>query len=85
MHYDKGRDVMLCKICKDHGLTGQWSTGTSNFRKKTVYDHLASKEHALSTAAKDPAQPTISKEVKRAEERRMKACFLGCKRRVAKF
>ena len=70
---------MLCKICKDHGLTGQWSTGTSNFRKKTVYDHLASKGHALSTAAKDPAQPTISKEVKRAEERRMKAVQLGMK------
>ena len=76
MQYDKDKNVMFCKDCIDHGLKGQWSTGTINFRKKTS-DHLASKEYALSSAANNPAQPTISMEVKRAEEKRMKSCFWG--------
>ena len=82
MQYDKDENVMFCKDCRDHGLKGKWSTGMCKFRKKTVSDHLASKEHALSRAANNPAQPIISMEVKRAEEKRiqavqlcMKACF----------
>lgn len=70
MHYGKGRNIMFCKLCRDHGLTGQWCTGTSNFRKNVVCGHLASKGQALSMAANKPAQPTIFEEVKRAEEKK---------------
>lgn len=70
---------MFCKLCRDHGLTGQWCTGTSNFRKNVVC-HLASKGQALSMAANNPAQPTISEEVKRAE-----CLFLGYYSRDTKF
>ena len=76
--YDAADNSMHCRLCKEQGKRTIWGgSGTTNFRLRTLKDHLKSADHRHTVAAKDQRQTWVDVSVSKNNVRRRNAVTLA--------
>ncbi|XP_078608598.1 zinc finger protein 862-like [Branchiostoma floridae x Branchiostoma japonicum] len=65
--------VMWCKWCREQRRDSIWSTGTKNFRPKTLKKHTKGNHHKATVAARDANQPLLVRGLDKAKAKKEKA------------